>query len=279
MAPGLRFPTITTGFSAIALAALVSACGDGSTTTVAPLHTPTPGSTHLATPTATPTPSPSPSVTPALVASPSSLEYVAAGPYIPSPQPIQLISNLTIGPGFTISVGDPVQTGASLPLQTGPTTGMFFIYPISIGQRPSSPPAGTVVTATDSLGAAADITVKQDICGRPDNLLPNSLLVFPVAGSSGVPPTIGKLYFAVFTQVQPYDVNLHLILGQHGTLEGSPLQSATPPPGSTMVTPRPGETLTYMAGAIPVLQSGAQYWTQIYDDTCQLPILPGGFST
>jgi hypothetical protein len=71
---------------------------------------------------------------------------------------------------------------------------------------------------------------------------------------------------------------LHLILGKTGTLEGSALTKAAPPPGAVIPTPPPGPVVTtYMRGSIPRLPRGKTIRTQVYDDSCQLPVLAGAF--
>jgi hypothetical protein len=152
----------------------------------------------------------------------------------------------------------------------------FIVYPIAHGSTTATFTAG---------GASATITATTGNCGRPDALSPASQLVYPQPGATGVSPSIGKLYFAVWLRgiyiVPPTfpPINLHLIAGAHDTQEGSALQPDTPPPGSAPVNTQQQGTLQYMSATVTALRSATAYRTQIYDDACQPALLTGSFTT
>jgi hypothetical protein len=153
-------------------------------------------------------------------------------------------------------------------------------YPISGGRGGDGD--STKVTIAGKAGSSVTVAVTQEPCGRPDNII-HADLIYPPIGTKRVSRTVAALYFAVYAETAPstqFPANLHLILGKHETLEGTTLTKAAPPPGSVIPTPVPGTFVTtYMKGSIPPLPAKTTIQTQVYDDTCQPPILAGAFST
>jgi len=204
---------------------------------------------------------------------PSSVSFSVVQP-LPQPARVALQGSGAAGTAvdFTVSVDDPTQVGAeAISAASGVA---LLLTPISSGRTGAS-----AVHVSDLAGAAATVSVNEGLCGRPDNLSAASRLVYPRSGSQGVSAHIGKLYFAVFSQAQTTTTHLHLIVGSHGTLEGSRLVRATPPRGAAVVAPRPGFLLTTMAATVPDLAASTRYHAQLYDDACQPPLIAGAFST
>jgi hypothetical protein len=220
-----------------------------------------------------------PSLTPAVVlsASPATFAFGIADP-IPSPQSgFVAASPSPVSLGLSIAVADPTVAGVELGESFVAWPARFVVYPIAHGSTTATFSAG---------GASATITASSGLCGRPDWLSPASQLVFPRPGATGVSPSIGKLYFAVWLTgnvvVPPASfppTNLHLIAGAHETAEGSALRPDTPPPGSAPVDLAQQGTLQYMSATVNALRSGTSYRTQIYDDACQPALLTGSFTT
>jgi hypothetical protein len=194
---------------------------------------------------------------------------------LPGPATVSLEGNgaNAVGSAFTVTVDDPTQLGAGVSNLDSPSATLYLI-PVSSGRTHS-----TVVRVKNAKGQTTTVTVTQGKCGRPDNLAAQSQLVYPKPGTTGVSPYVNVLYFAVFSRAPITPMNLHLIAGQHATLEGSQLFPALPPSGSKKVAKQPGFVLNYMAATVPRLSRSTSYRTQIYDDTCQPPALTGGFST
>lgn len=171
-----------------------------------------------------------------------------------------------------LSVADPTIIGVTTPTLRA-TSATFSIIPIAHGS--------TTVNATDQTGAMAVVHVSTASCGRPPSMLAAQQLV-PESGATNVSSSIGTLYFVVyFPNRVELSGNLHVIVGQHGTLEGSPLVAATAPPGTVFPTPIPIPNATEMvvSASIPALAPAQQYRTEVYNDTCQPAVLAGAFST
>jgi hypothetical protein len=211
-----------------------------------------------------------------LSASPASFVFGIADP-IPPPQGGWVAASPpSVSLGLAIDVADPTVIGVGIGESFAAWPARFIVYPVAHGSTTATFSAG---------GAATTITVTTGSCGRPDWLSTASQLVYPQPGATGVSPSIGKLYFAVWLRgnfiVPPTfpAINLHLIAGAHETEEGSALQPDTPPPGSAAVdTHQPG-ALQYMSATVPSLRSATIYRTQIYDDACQPALLTGSFTT
>jgi len=107
-------------------------------------------------------------------------------------------------------------------------------------------------------------------------------LIYPPVNQRHVARTLGTLYFAVYSAAAParrFPIGLHLFFGTV-TFEGRSLVEASPPPGAVIPKPPSGSiVVTYMKGAIPHLPGPAMIHTQLYDDSCQAPVLAGAFST
>jgi hypothetical protein len=150
----------------------------------------------------------------------------------------------------------------------------FSVIPIAHG--------ATTITATDSTGASALVSVTSALCGRPPSMLAAQQVV-PASGATGVSPSIGRVYFvAYFVTGVGVSGNLHMSVGAHGTLEGGPLVAAALPPGTVLPTPPllPGPiTSMTVSATVPTLAAGQQYQTQLYNDTCEGAVLAGTFST
>lgn len=213
-----------------------------------------------------------PPISPNLIAAPGSVVF-STSPYIPDPVTVELETNLRFDPTWTVAVDDPTQTGASEPVLTSASTATIQVYPIAISSGHTS------ITVRNSNGGSTSIGVTQGGCGRPNNLVYDSRMVYPKVGSMGVARRISALYFAVYSITAEPSGNLHLIVGEHGTLEGGALAVAPLPPGAQGSKAVPGYTLTYMKAAVPTLPAHSHIRTQIYDDTCQPALLSGGFST
>jgi hypothetical protein len=207
-----------------------------------------------------------------VIAAPGSVAFSIAQ-FIASPVPVELETNLRFNSSWTVSVDDPTQTGASEPVLTSASTATFYTYPIALGS------GKTAIHVSDANIGSVSISVTQALCGRPDDLQANSHLILPRSAAANVPRGIGTLYFAVYSIGTAPSGNLHLIVGQHGTLEGGALVASPLPPGAQGSKSVPGYTLTYMKAAVPTLPAHSRIRTQIYDDTCQPSLLTGGFST
>lgn len=221
-------------------------------------------------------PSPSPTPAPLLVANPTNITF-ASSDFISSPQPVTITSAGGFGSGLNVSVGDPTQFGASLALPTQSTTASLSIFPISSGFMGGT----SSVSLGDSFGSIATVSVTQGACGRPASLLAAQQAV-PANAATGVSTAVGKLYFvAYYYNGTPISGRLHLAVGAHGTLEGGPLVAATLPPGTALPTPIPllDASDTIVSATVPTLLPGQQYRTQLYNDTCQPPLIGGSFST
>ncbi|HEY0395965.1 MAG TPA: hypothetical protein VGD01_15805 [Candidatus Elarobacter sp.] len=219
------------------------------------------------------TPSPTATPVPVLSASPNSV-FFGGTDALPSPQQVTVTSTSPLSGALTVAVSDPTAFGASAPVVSG-TTATFAVYPISHGTT-----AAATLTVSGSGATPATVSASTWVCGRPDNLTPSTQLIFPSPGSTGnAAATTTTLYFMVTSHVAVSTVKLHLIVGTNGTLEGGTLVVAPPPPGAASPTPPSSGVVTYMRATVPSLQPSTTYATQLYDDTCQLPILAGSFST
>jgi hypothetical protein len=249
------------------------ACAGGGTTGPAAAPFTAPVATATPTPTPTPAPTPPPPPTPLLMVTPSSV-FFDLGQQVPAAQSVVLSgSALMSGAPLTVSIADPTVVGVTQVqfVVAGPPT--YAINPVAHGS--------TTVTFTIGTASAA-VTATTATCGRPDFLRPESQLIFPQPGSTGVPTSLSKLYFAVgypsFNSL-PSAIHLNLIVGQHATQPISvTLQADTAPPGSA--TPAPAQNVTYQVMSVPVpLMPATAYRTQLYDDTCEPAILTGAFTT
>lgn len=216
---------------------------------------------------------------PALTAIPSAVTFPLPGA-IPTPAPVELDGIGAFSGPFTVSVADPTQVGASLPVIVRLGVATMSLVPISSGTPGAGPLGTTTVTIADAQLAATTLTVTQTLCGRPDNLLPASSLIFPRQGTTGNAATGTTAYVAVQSHVPPATVALHVIVGTNGTLEAGAMQPATPPPGAAPLPFTPVNVVTtVLAAPLPTLPAGATIRLQIYDDTCQPPIVVGSLST
>ena len=169
---------------------------------------------------------------------------------------------------------------ASTPIVSG-TAATFTLTAFAGAQTASA-------TASDAAGSV-NIPVSLTLCGRPEGLaLPT--LVNPVPNAVGVPTTIGKLYFAVWTTSQSASMpmlgwTLRLVSTQPPIDVTGMTVVASPPPNSGQPFPPPPSgigftpTLAYVTANIPTLTPGTSYTTQIVDDTCQGVNKAGTFST
>jgi len=211
-----------------------------------------------------------------LGAHPKRLTFALAG-LIESPKTVTITDTAGIGSSFHVIVQDPTQVGVAAPVVKSATMATATFYPISRGTTSGS----TAVKIVDGSGTAATIRVTQAPCGRPDNLM-HADLIYPRIGERGVSPSLGVMFFAVYTMAAPRDgrVFLHVIVGTHGTLEGGSLVKAPPPPGAVIPTPPSGHFVTtYMRASVPKLPAKTKIGTQLYDDNCQPPVLGGGIQT
>jgi hypothetical protein len=190
-----------------------------------------------------------------------------------TPEPIIVTRSSGSFASLTLSVADPTIVGVTTPTLGG-ATAKFSILPIARGS--------TVVTATDASSVSTTVHVTTALCGRPASLLA-AQQVLPPSGASGVSPSIGTLYFVAYFPIGTSGIvpgNLHLIAGQHGTLEGSAYAAALLPPGSALPTPIPIPASSAIVSAtVPMLAPGQTYQTQLFSDTCQPAVLAGSFST
>lgn len=213
-----------------------------------------------------------------LVAKPAQVQF-ALGGLIAPPQVVHLKSSAPLTPGFIVSVADPTQAGVSDPTLSGPRSAAATFYPISIGEHGGQ--TTVMITNINTPLVGVSVPVTQQACGRPDNLV-HADLIYPPIGTKTT-TRVGALYFAVYSSVAPtsrYPMNLHLIVDKTGTAEGSALSKAAPPPGAVVPTPPPGPFVTTdMRGTVPKLPRGVTIRTQVYDDTCQQPVLAGAFKT
>ena len=254
---------------------LAVACSGGGTTSPGPQLGATSTPVPTATPTATPVPTPTATPVPTLTVSPQSVPFTDLGQPTPSPQTVVLSGTaVTMGLPIAVSIADPTVVSV-VPVvfaQAGPPT--YAFYEIARGSTTVTFTAGT---------ANATVTETSALCGRPDWLRPESQLIYPPPGSTGVPTTLGKLYFSIavqsFTNGFPTTVYLNLIVGQHATqFVGTTLQPDTPPPGSASPAPLPNFRYQTMSVQVP-LAPATSYRTQLYDDACQPAILTGAFTT
>lgn len=172
---------------------------------------------------------------------------------------------------LVLSIGDPTVVGVSGPTISG-STASFQVLPIAHGT--------TSVNATDQNGNSAAAQISTASCGRPPSLVAAQALL-PSNGATGVSSSIGRLYFVVYMmRGTTLSGNLHLIVGQHSSLEGGPLVLATPPPGAVLPTPIPLlNAVDFVASAsVPPLALGQRYETELYNDTCQPAVIAGTFS-
>ncbi len=138
----------------------------------------------------------------------------------------------------------------------------------------------TTATATDAFGLHASINLQAGPCGRPDEMTQNPILLSPANGASGIPTSVGMLYFAIYSVVPVSDVQLHMIVGQNQAFEAGTLQNTTLPAGTPTAAPAPGSyTLSYQAIAIPMLASDTIYRAQLHDNACSPALIAGTFST
>jgi len=213
-----------------------------------------------------------------LVAKPTQVSF-ALGGLIAPPQVVRLKSSAPLTRTLSACVADPTQVGVSVRRSTRLHDAKAVFYPISMGMHGGQ----TTVTITDisQPSITVKVPVSQQGCGRPDNLA-HADLIYPPVGTK-VATDAGALYFAVYSTVTITAnslVKLHLIVGKTRTLEGSSLTQAAPPPGAVIPTPPPGPLVTtYMRGSVLRLPRGKTIWTQVYDDSCQLPVLAGAFKT
>jgi hypothetical protein len=227
--------------TALAVAAAVCAlagCGGASSGASAPTPAPTPSATSLPTELHLPTPTPAPLTL--------SAQSVTFDIFNPQPQTITVTSASFGGALHALPV-DGTQVGATVSM-TGTGSATVSLIPIAHGA--GSPSGATSVTL-------------------------HSTLISPQPGASGVSPAVGRLYFAVTSVVAPSPV-LH-VWTPYGTLEGSVLTAATPPPGAASFTP--GPNVTVMSATIGTLPTLARVTTQIYDDPCQPAVVTGTFDT
>ena len=106
--------------------------------------------------------------------------------------------------------------------------------------------------------------------------------IFPASGAVGTSRSVAAVYFvAYFLTGAGVSGSLHVAVGAHGTLEGGPLVAASPPPGTVLPTPipLPDATDIVVSATVPMLAAGQTYQTQLYNDTCQAPVVAGTFST
>ena len=105
---------------------------------------------------------------------------------------------------------------------------------------------------------------------------------FPASGATGTSSSVATVYFvAYFLTGAGVSGSLHVAVGAHGTLEGGPLVAASPPPGTVVPTaiPLPDATDIVVSATVPMLAAGQTYQAQLYNDTCQAPVVAGTFST
>lgn len=168
-----------------------------------------------------------------------------------------------------------MQAGVEIVKILDRTTAIAKVYAVSQGVT-----SATTATVGET-NSSTTVTISQFSCGRPEAIV-HADLIYPPIGTKNVSPDARALYFMVY-KVQHAaipQIGLHLILGKDRTAEGGDLVRATPPPGSVIPTPPPGpfDSMS-MKGAIPRLPATTSIQSQIYDDTCQLAIMPGNFKT
>jgi hypothetical protein len=213
-----------------------------------------------------PMPSPSP-VT--LSATPSTYAFALDHN---APQLVNVTRSSGTFASLLLSVADPTIIGVTTPTLSG-TSASFSIIPIAHGS--------TTVRLTDQTGAMTAVHVNTASCGRPASMLAAQQLV-PASGATNVSSSIGTLYFlAYFQNGAALSGNLHVIAGNHRTLEGGPLVAATAPPGTIFPTPIPipNTTDVVVSASVPALAPAQRYRTEVYNDTCQPAVLAGAFST
>lgn len=172
---------------------------------------------------------------------------------------------------------DPDLVGVSVIGISGATATVDILPIASLGTSTTS------VTLTDSSGATTALTITPATCGRPSDLSAGTELISPTLGATHVPTNVGTLYFTLFSPSPqfPTNIRIHLVVGGTATLEGtSALILATPPGGAPSPAPLPPGLYEYVAaGTVPTLPTGTSIRTQLYDDACQGPLIPGNFST
>jgi hypothetical protein len=179
---------------------------------------------------------------------------------------------------LSLSVGDPTQIGVTTPTLSG-AEATFSVIPIAHNYAAANP--GNTVMLTDSSGAQGSVGITTASCGRPASLLAAQQIV-PASGATGTSTSVGTVYFvAYFLTGVGVNGSLHMAVGAHGTLEGGPLVAASPPPGTSLPTPipLPDATDIVVSATVPMLTAGQTYQTQLYNDTCQAPVIAGAFAT
>jgi len=205
-----------------------------------------------------------------LTASPSSYAFALNET---APKAITVSRSVGSFSSVTAATSDSTRFGTSISSSGG--TAIVSVLPVS-----SAGGSPTTLTVTDGSGAYATVSLVPALCGRPDNLDYRSQLIAPLPGATGVPTNLGTLYSAVYSQVAPVGTKVHLsVAATNATLEGGPLQVATPPPGSATPAPIAGPVETTMIATIPALPSGSAIRTQLYDDPCEGAILTGTLTT
>lgn len=198
---------------------------------------------------------------------------------MPTPASVELDGTGDFGGQFSVSVADPTQVGASTPSLVRSGVATMALVPISVG-TPVTFLGTTVVTVSDGQGLSTNVSVTQAVCGRPENLVLGTTMIYPRQNSPGNPTTGTVAYVDVVSHVAPSAVALHVIVGTHGTLEAGLMQPSAPPPNAgPMPFPPAWAVSTVLAAPLPPLPAGATIRLQIYDDTCQLPLIVGSFST
>ncbi|HEY4438994.1 MAG TPA: hypothetical protein VGN14_00990 [Candidatus Elarobacter sp.] len=223
-------------------------------------------------PATVPTATPTPTIAPMLVAQPASVGFTI---FSGSPTAtVDLLAFGGVGQTLTASVADPTRAGASTPVWVAPGKAQTTITALAGGT--------TTVTISDGLGASAAITYASDLCGRPENLAPQSTLLFPPKNSTGNPTTGVTAFVGLASVGKPGPMRMHLIVGPHETLEApAPQPAASAPPGSDPA-PVPTPTATTVgiyAAPLPALPAGRTIRVQISDDWCEPPFVVGSFST
>lgn len=189
-----------------------------------------------------------------------------------APQRVDIMRSTGAFTSLQIVIGDPSVAGVTTPSLNG-ASATFSVIPIAHGS--------TSVQVTDQTGATTGLNVTTASCGRPASLLAAQQLV-PSPDAKHIPTSIGTIYLlAYFQNGSTLSGSLHLIVGQHGSLEGGPLVAATAPPGTVLPTPIPipNSTQIVVSATVPTLTTAQQYETQVYNDTCQPAVLSGTFTT
>jgi len=195
-----------------------------------------------------------------------------------TPEPVTVTRSRGSFSSLSLSVGDPTQIGVTTPTLNG-AKATFSVIPIAHNYAASNP--ATTVMLTDSSGAEGSVGITTASCGRPASLLA-AQQIFPASGATGTSSSVATVYFvAYFLTGAGVSGSLHVAVGAHGTLEGGPLVAASPPPGTVLPTPipLPDATDIVVSATVPMLAAGQTYQTQLYNDTCQAPVVAGTFST